>query len=122
MTKNRFATPPGRGKYAVCAHPLKDEIDAALVAGEPSRVVTERYGISSPSHLRHKANHPASPLVRVHLVEAPSGNGHAEGMEQIEKLLSSCLTSLDAARKTGNLLQIAVAHRELRQAIELMGR
>jgi hypothetical protein len=40
-----------------CAHPRRSEIDAALMAGEPLRLVGERFGIAKSSLSRHARKH-----------------------------------------------------------------
>ena len=44
-----------------CTHPAKEEIDKALLAGQPYRSVARQYEASPPSVYRHKQDHlPAS--------------------------------------------------------------
>ena len=43
---------------SVCGHPQRTAIDAALVAGnDPFRIIANRFGTSTGSLQRHKADH-----------------------------------------------------------------
>jgi hypothetical protein len=48
----------------VCHHPQRDAIDQALVASEPFRNVSLRFGTSVGALFRHKANHVPQALVK----------------------------------------------------------
>jgi hypothetical protein len=50
---------------SVCNHPQCAEIDKALITGDSFRIVSERFGVTEASALRHKTNHLSKTVARV---------------------------------------------------------
>ncbi len=53
----------------ICAHPQRQSIDQALVAGEPYRAIARRFAASPEAVLRHKAAHLPADLLKAREVE-----------------------------------------------------
>lgn len=122
-----MSTSGGRDRCGGCTHPQRAELDAALVAGTSLRTVANRFGISTSAAHRHKA-HVAGSLVRVTPAAIiPGSNGSAPATAEdvlagLQRLYQVCSDALVVASDSGNLLQLALASRELRGALEVMGK
>jgi len=42
---------------SICTHPLREEIDKAILTGEPLRRIAKRYGVTESSLRRHRDSH-----------------------------------------------------------------
>jgi hypothetical protein len=117
----------GRDRCGGCQHPQSAELDAALVGAASIRQVARRFGISASAVHRHKA-HVLASLVRVTPAAIISGsNGSAPASSEdvlvsLQRLHHVCSDALEVASQSGNLLQLALASRELRAALEVLGR
>ncbi len=47
----------------VCTHPKRDEIDRAIVAGEPNRRIASHHDVTERAVRNHKAGHLPAKLV-----------------------------------------------------------
>jgi hypothetical protein len=117
----------GRDRCGGCTHPERAQLDAALVSGTSLRTVAKRFSISTSAAHRHKAHIPSS-LVRVTPAAIIAGsNGSAPASSEdvltsLQRLHGVCSDALEVAAESGNLLQLALASRELRAALEVLGR
>jgi hypothetical protein len=117
----------GRDRCAGCHSDRREQLNAELTAQEPLRVLALRYGISKTSLIRHRA-HLSSALVTVEVLPA-ARNGENGGMASIDdvatearSLYMSCRMALDRAETGGNPLAVALAAREARASLDLLGR
>lgn len=123
----KMRLPRGRDRCAGCHSERRDQLDADLVAKIPYRVLSQRYGISTTAIFRHK-KHVSVSLVRVEASTTPIiiGNGSLLSSDDVlveaRHLYEICRGALDAATAEGNMLQLALAAREVRGALDLLGR
>jgi hypothetical protein len=80
----------------VCLHPLRQEIDRALIAAQdPYRHIAPRYGLSTRALLRHKADHVLAEIVAAWQQERAANGQELAGelrgwMDALTKLLRAC--------------------------------
>jgi hypothetical protein len=105
----------------VCSHEARAEIDRALVAGQSSYVLADRYSsLSRPAIERHKANHLPAKLV---MAQAAGEVAQADSLlEQVRGLQSRAYGILDKAEGTGELRTALGAIREARGNLELLAK
>jgi hypothetical protein len=121
------STSGGRDRCGGCTHPERAQLDAALVSGVSLRQVARKFGISTSAAHRHQAHVPRS-LVRVTPVAiVHDSNGSAPATAEdvlagLQRLYQVCSDALVVASESGNVLQLALASRELRGALEVMGK
>jgi hypothetical protein len=53
----------------ICAHPERDALEAAMVAGETLRDIARRFRVGKDAAARHKADHLPERLAKAHEVE-----------------------------------------------------
>lgn len=104
----------------VCAHPDRDAIDRALVAGEPNRRIAARRAVSEQAVRRHKDDHLPAHLARAHAADA-----EADADDLLARLRSLNRETADVLReakgaKDHELRLKAIARAE--KQIELEGR
>jgi hypothetical protein len=124
---SNVSTPGGRDRCGGCTHPEREQLDAALVSGTSFRTVAARFGISTSAVHRHKAHIPGSLIRLAPAVIIPGSNGPAPATAEdvlagLQRLYQVCSDALVVASESGNLLQLALASRELRGALEVMGK
>ena len=124
----------GRDRCGGCQHPRRADLDAALAGGTSLRKVAAQFGISTTAVHRHKHAHLPQTLVRVvpasvtpgkvgtsvHTFAAPATS--EDVLTSLQRLYRVCSDALEVAAESGNLLQLALASRELRAALEVIGR
>jgi hypothetical protein len=118
----------GRDRCSGCQHPQAADLDAALVSGTSIRHLAKRFGLSTSAVHRHKA-HVSASLVRVGpaAIISNGSNGSAPAspgdvLASLQRLYHVCSDALEVASQSGNMLQLALASRELRAALEVIGR
>jgi len=107
-------------KCTICSHDQRDEIDAALVAGESYRTIASRFDVSTAALQRHKTTHLLSSLV-----QAQNASEAARGdrlLEQVDTLRAQALQILTRAEESGELRTALAAIREARGCLELLAR
>jgi hypothetical protein len=105
----------------VCSHEARAEIDRALVAGQSSYVLADRYSsLSRPAIERHKANHLPASLV---MAQAAEEVAQADSLlEQVRGLQSRAYGILDKAEAADDLRTALGAIREARGNLELLAK
>jgi hypothetical protein len=105
----------------VCSHEARAEIDRALVAGQSSYVLADRYSsLSRPAIERHKANHLPASLV---MAQAAEEVAQADSLlEQVRDLQSRAYGILDKAEAADDLRTALGAIREARGNLELLAK
>jgi hypothetical protein len=104
----------------ICSHALRDDIDAALVAGESYRNLAKRFGTSPAARYRYKADH-----LPVHLAKAKEAEEVSKAdnlLERVQSLQSRTLSILDKAEDAGELRTALAAIREARSNVELLAK
>ena len=76
-----------------CRHPGRDDIDQALVSGEPHRSIAEQYGLSESSVFRHQENH-----VPATLIAASESRELAHGSRLLDRANTSLGILIDSMR------------------------
>ena len=102
-----------------CRHPQREEINRALVNGEPFRNIAKRFGTSSTAVFRHKDHLPKA------LVKAQEAREVARAddlLGQVRDLQERALRVLGAAEAAGDLRAATGAIREARGCLELLGK
>jgi hypothetical protein len=85
----------------VCAHPLRHEIDKALVGGSASfRNIAERWGLSTTSVFRHRTT--CLPATLVKAQEAEDVRQALDVVQQLRHINSAALRVLQDAKAAGN--------------------
>ena len=129
--------PLGR-QCTICNHPLRVEIDKALVAGVAFRRIAAKYGVSDGSLRRHKRNgHIAEQIVKaakkkeiqqakevqaaILAQEAQEVAAAQTILDEVSRLKDRALTILDRAETEGTR-EACMALREVRGIVELLAK
>lgn len=104
----------------ICIHPSKEDIDKALLAGQPYRRVAKQYEASESSVYRHQQDH--LPAAMVKAVEAAEVAHGGTLLEQLNGLQVKALGILTKAEQAGDLRTALMAVREVRGTLELVGK
>jgi uncharacterized protein (DUF1501 family) len=103
----------------ICNHDSVAEIDRELIAGVPYRDIAERHGVGRMAVSRHREAHLSEALAAV-VVE---DHDRARTLvDRIEALVDEAHAFLSAAKADGNTAQGLAALREMRAALELVGK
>ncbi len=103
----------------VCASPNREEIDTALIAGEPVRSVASRYvTIGRMAVQRHKDDHLPATLAKAH--EAGKVAHADDLLGQVRQLRGKAISILMQAERAGDLKTALMGVREARACIELL--
>lgn len=105
----------------VCRHPNRDEIDAALLAGEPERSIAARFGsLSRGGVQRHRALHIPTALTKGQdALEVARADNLIAQLGSLHDRAEAILTQAEAA---GELRTALSAIRELRGNLELLAK
>lgn len=104
----------------VCRHPQRDEIDAALVAGDSQRNIAGRFSLSLSAVNRHKESHlPAAMALAKQASEVARGDSLVDQVKSLQRRTESIL---DKAEHANDLRTALAAIRELRGTLELLAR
>lgn len=89
----------------ICAHPERDVIDAALVAGEAFRRVAARYGVTEQAIRRHRKAHLPEALIKARQAEesARADNLLAQLRHPIRGSDSQAMPFLSPSKRNGSL-------------------
>ncbi len=105
---------------SVCTHPNRDEIDRALVAGEPNRRIAARCDVTERAIRNHKAGHLPAKLVMAQ--EAAAVAEADDLLAQVRDLQRRAHNILDKAEEAGELRVALSAIREARGNLELLAK
>jgi len=105
---------------AVCDHPERDSIDAAIVAGQSIRGIARRYNLSKDSVHRHAQNHIPETLRKAHAVKESARAD--ELLERVERLISEAEELLSFGKDEKQAKAWASGISELRKCLELLAR
>lgn len=104
----------------ICAHPQRNDIDAALIAGGPNRSIAVQYSLSAASVQRHRDSHlPASMAAAARAAEVARGDGL---LALVRGLLAKALGILKKAEDSNDYRTALAAIREARGTLELLAR
>ena len=124
----KTARPPARSRAgrrgppcSVCVDPRRDEIERALVSGQPdTRVSASFRELSADAIRRHREAHlPARLLKAREVAEVAQADAL---LEQVRTLHRRALAILDASESAGDLRTALGGIREARGCLELLGR
>jgi hypothetical protein len=107
---------------SICSHEDREEINAALLAGQPLRGISRKFfgSVKAEDALgRHREHLP------LHLVKASDAAEVAQAdnlLEQVKSLQARALTILDKAEASGDLRTALSAIREARGNLELLAK
>ena len=104
----------------ICLHPEKPAINAALVAGEPYRVIAQRFAASADAVYRHKVEH--LPVALVKATEAAQIADADTLALKLHMLTVDAQRIRDKAEAAGDLRTALVGNRELVRIVELMAK
>ncbi len=102
----------------VCAHPDRGEIEKCLVESVPYRIIASRFGTSSTSLQRHKAEHLPS-----HVAKAQDAREVADAddlLAQIKALRNRAISILQKAEASGDFRTALQGIREARNCVETL--
>ena len=101
----------------ICRHPERNEIDRALVAGEPYRGVARLYKASESAVYRHQQGHLVKAMVKAHDAQEVA---HGDSLvDQLQSLQQRALGILTEAERSGDHRTALAAIRESRGCLEL---
>jgi len=102
----------------ICTHPEREAINAALVTGEPYRVIAQRYAASPDAVYRHKIDHLPAKLAQA---EAAKETALADDLlGQVKALRNKAISILGKAEAAGDLRTALLGIREARACVELL--
>ena len=109
----------------VCTHPVRSEVDEALLAGEPFRNIAKRYGTSPTALFRHKQADIPATLAKA---KQAADDVQAETLfDRLREINRETKAILEEARKAGfqnnelALKAIARAEKQLELEARLLG-
>jgi len=105
---------------SICAHAEREAIDAALVAGEPYRDISGRFGVSRSALTRHKAQHIGQAVAQAQ-GEAVTAAGGAV-LAKIAALEADAKRLQAKAEKSGDYRTAIAALREMVRIVELLAK
>jgi hypothetical protein len=99
----------------VCSSEARDEVDRAIIAGQPLSQIAKRIGVSDTSVARHRDAHLSPAIAKV---EAERGS---KLLARVEHLITRTEAILTAAEESGKVSVALAAVRELRELLRLLG-
>ncbi|HSH81233.1 MAG TPA: hypothetical protein VLA19_22090 [Herpetosiphonaceae bacterium] len=103
---------------SICVHDDRAAINKALIAGEPFRLIAERFGTSATALTRHKAEHLPAKLAKA---SAAKETAIADDLlAQVRALRNNAIRILTAAEESGDLRTALLGIREARACVELL--
>lgn len=87
---------------AICSHPERAQIDAALVAGEAFRNIAKRWGMSAAAAFRHRVEHIVEQVAKAaKATEAEDVRRALDIVQQLRAINGASLNVLQDARQSG---------------------
>lgn len=107
----------------ICTHPKRVAIDRALLQGDPFRNIAERFGTSTTSLTRHKADHLSERMAKAVTRSAEADVRTAIDVAgQLKAINSATLSVLKDARSAGDGLLSLQAIDRVQKQIELQAK
>ena len=107
-------------RCTICGHTKREDIDVALVSGDPFRHIAAQFDVSTTALQRHKRTHVPQSLMKAaeseELVRADDLLAHVSALQK------RALTILEEAENGGDLRTALLAIREARSCIELLAK
>ena len=108
---------------SICGHPDREAINSALVAGEPYRVVAQRFAASPDAVFRHRREHIAGLLGKAAQAKEVADVTEAGSLlDQLRALRRRALGILAQAEAANDLRTALLALREARGTLETEAR
>ena len=107
-------------RCTVCAHPDREAIDRALVAGESYRAIAQRFAVSRHAAGRHAREH--LPAMLAQAQDAAEVTQANDLLAQVEDLQRQAQVIKDKAERSGDLRTALAGIRELVRIVELLGK
>lgn len=104
----------------ICRHDKRNEIDRALLAGEPYRYIVKQFGTSTSALVRHKADH--IPVALSKAREASTVDYGDDLFRHVKDLNRRTLAILEQAEVSGDPRTALAAIRECRGNAELLAK
>ncbi len=105
---------------SVCAHAARGEIDHQLLGRINVASITAQYGLTKSSIHRHRESHLKADLEKA--TESQQIMRGSDLLAHAHKLYDRATSLLDKAEKSKNIRDAVAAMREVREALELLGR
>jgi hypothetical protein len=114
----------------ITRHPARDEIEQAILKGEPERTIANRYSVSKAAIHRHKRNHLAQRLAQAEAAHEAVVVSHVEHerstatdlLALVNKALSHAEEAIEGAKAEAKWGQASSGIREFVRAVELLAR
>jgi hypothetical protein len=107
-------------KCSVCIHSEYQNIDEALIGGEPLRDISRRFNIDKSALSRHKLNHLSALLVKT---EEGKELAKAESLvDEIQRLRLEAARIYQKAEERGDFRTALAGVRELTRIVELLAK
>ena len=107
-------------KCTICTHEKVDEINKALLEGEPYRNIVKRFSVSLAALSRHRNKHIPAALAQARDAEEVA---QADGLlEQVQALQAKALALLRQAEAAGELRTALQGVKEARKCLELLAK
>ena len=107
-------------RCTICCHARREDIDVALVNGEPYRDIAGRFNISRSAVERHRRGH--LPATLTNAAEAEDVARADDLLAHLSALQKRALTILEEAENGGDLRTALLAIREARSCIDLFAK
>jgi hypothetical protein len=104
----------------ICTHDDREQINAALVAGQPYRTVADRFGAAPGAVLRHRMAH--LPVALTKAQEAVEVARADTLLDQVRQLQAKALAILTRAEQTGDLRTALLGIGQARGCLELLAK
>jgi hypothetical protein len=105
-------------KCSICIHDQKQEINRALIAGEPFRIIAERFGTSATALHRHKGEHLPKTLTQAKEVQNVADADDL--LAQLRALRNRAISILQKAEAAGDFRTALAGIREARGCVETL--
>ena len=103
----------------ICSHPDRQEIESAIVSGEPQRAIANQWRVSRAAVQRHALRHVSPALAAVQAQREE--DGAATLLDRVESLIQRTERLLSAAEQSGAVTTALGAVREQRELLRLLG-
>lgn len=105
---------------SICSREDREQVDLAIVSGEPQRAIASRFGVSRAAVQRHAQRHVSPAIAAVHAERVEQGATSL--LARVEHLIERTDKLLGDAEQNGRVTTALGAVRELRSLLELLGK